>query len=512
MATFDTQPNSSFYDLNAKLLVRPTTKDTLTLSGYRGKDQLDNSRDLQLPAELREMLAERGIEVADDVSITDKSAWGNTGFGALWSRGWSDRVQSRLSFGYSRFHSERDQTTSTGDSGRGGMTEDNALSDLTAKLEVPIRLGRHQLELGGQITSNDVRYAYDTGASGDRTDGAGPGGDSLAPLVAILDRSETGMQLAVYAQDRTTLFGRLTLTPGLRFVHFDRTGSQYFEPRLSGSLQFAPGLRLKGAWGRNHQFANRIVREDVMAGNREFWALADGQTVAVADSTHLVGGFSYDGKGFLVDIEAFRNQQHRLSQFAPRFTPRDTSEGIDFGQFFYEGNGTARGVEVLVQRKVGRNTGWLSYTLSRAEQHFPGLEADAFPSDYDQRHELKAVDSLRLGHWTFSGTWIFATGRPYTEPTGVEQEQLPNGGPTIERVGVGTKNGARLPSYHRLDLAVSYAFELGPARGALGLTAFNVYDRQNVWYKEFTSVGGEIVENTIHLMGRTINAYLTVRF
>ncbi len=513
-ATFDTQPTSSFYDLNGKLLFRPGAKDQLSLSGYRGADDLDNSRDLEIPAEIRDRVKELnpGFELPDDISITDKSNWGNTGIGALWSRQWTERAQSRLSFGYSRYHSLRDQTTEAGDS-QGGLAEDNSLEDLTARLDIPIRLSwNHQLELGGQVTSNDVSYTYDTSAaSSGNGGGPGPGGGGAA-LLGILDRSETGSQYSAYIQDRATLFGKLVLTPGLRYTRYDRTGTAYVEPRVSGSLQVAQGVRVKGAWGRNHQFANRIVREDVLRGNREFWALSDGETVPVAASTHLVGGLSYEAKGFLLDVEAFRNEQTGLTQFAPRFTPSDTTEGIDFNQYFYRGEGTAKGVEVLLQRKFGKNTGWLAYTLSQTEQRFPDLEAEPFPSDYDQRHELKSVDSLRLGKWTFSGTWIFATGRPYTAPTGIEEIQLGGDGPTIARVVVGAKNGARLPAYHRLDLAVNYDFEIGPGKGTLGLTAFNVYDHQNIWYKEFTSVEGEIFENNILLMGRTFNAFLSVRF
>lgn len=145
------------------------------------------------------------------------------------------------------------------------------------------------------------------------------------------------------------------------------------------------------------------------------------------------------------------------------------------------------------------------------EQRFLDLEAAQFPADYDRTHELKAVDSVRLGSWTFSGTWIYATGRPFTEPIGTEELQLGGDGPTIERVVVGAKNGARLPSYHRLDIAADYGFDLRGAKGSIG-TVFNLYDRKNVWYKEFTSLEGVIVENDIRLMGRTLNAFFSVRF
>ena len=44
------------------------------------------------------------------------------------------------------------------------------------------------------------------------------------------------------------------------------------------------------------------------------------------------------------------------------------------------------------------------------------------------------------------------------------------------------------------------------------MSVFNAYNRQNVWYKEFTVVEGEIVENNINLMSLTLNAFFTVKF
>ena len=54
---------------------------------------------------------------------------------------------------------------------------------------------------------------------------------------------------------------------------------------------------------------------------------------------------------------------------------------------------------------------------------------------------------------------------------------------TFERIAIGDKNAARLPNYHRLDLAVNHVWNFPSNRTAtLGVTAFNAYDRANVWY------------------------------
>ena len=47
-------------------------------------------------------------------------------------------------------------------------------------------------------------------------------------------------------------------------------------------------------------------------------------------------------------------------------------------------------------------------------------------------------------------------------------------------------------------------------RGVFSLTLFNLYNRTNVWYKEFEVIEDEIIENDIRLMGRTVNAAITL--
>jgi hypothetical protein len=125
------------------------------------------------------------------------------------------------------------------------------------------------------------------------------------------------------------------------------------------------------------------------------------------------------------------------------------------------------------------------------------------------------VDIFNLGRWTASATWVLSSGRPYTEPVGVEPVtfQGPAGSVTVERIAIGDKNAARLPNYHRLDLALNHVWDFPSNRSAtLGVTAFNAYDRANVWYREYTSIEGEIVENNIGLMPRTFNAFLSIKF
>ena len=522
------RPESYFYDINAKLTFRPSSKDMTFISFYNGLDNMDNSRVQEFPSFAADRFAESGIQVSGNIDVSDLRKWGNTGVSTNWTRKWSETFQSHILFGYSNYlnqvdmmrNSELEFTSEDPDweppeflKNRGfsrGTIEDNDLDDITFRWDNSFRFHTtNQMEFGFQATKNTVIYSYDVEVLTAEDEGDE---DLEAPLsfLSVLNREDNGTQYSGYLQDRWTILGRFTLTPGLRYTYFDMTGDSFTEPRLAVSMSLTDNIQLKGAWGRYSQIINNITREDAQQGNREFWVLSDGDTIPYGKSTHYIVGASYETQGFLFDFEAFYKDLSGLSEFALRFTP--TQEGIDYNQYFYNGTGEARGLEFLIQKKYGRYTGWVGYTLSKVEYTFPDLEDDPFPALHDQTHEFKLVNSYEFQNWTFSGTWIYSTGRPYTEPIGVEEEEILDGQRIIERVVLGEKNGARLPGYHRLDLFASYRFRVAGSQSILGATVFNAYDRKNVWYKEFDVVEGEIFENNILYMGLTFNLFLTLRF
>ena len=103
-------------------------------------------------------------------------------------------------------------------------------------------------------------------------------------------------------------------------------------------------------------------------------------------------------------------------------------------------DGAGYGMELLVRRKSGRVTGWLAYTLSRAERRYScGLA----PSDFDQAHVLNAVVQVRLPRRFMLGVRLnVASGRPYTR---LDAD-------TATGLIVGRRNGERLPTYVQLDV------------------------------------------------------------
>jgi hypothetical protein len=91
----------------------------------------------------------------------------------------------------------------------------------------------------------------------------------------------------------------------------------------------------------------------------------------------------------------------------------------------------------MLRRHSGRVTGWIAYTLGRAERYYTcGLR----PADYDQTHVLNVVVQVRLPWNLMAGArFFYSTGRPVTELNSSDGSSP-------------VRNNTRLPDTIQLDL------------------------------------------------------------
>lgn len=490
-----TQPSFYFYDLNTKFSYNPSDKDIISISMYNGEDNLDSSRKNN-----NTFGSNTDGERSITTDIKDLLNWGNWGSSFRWARQWNDKLYTNIVGAYSNYFSNRNrvndvtiQLPDTTNNFKTGLVEDNNLKDYTLRLHSEYKINsKHSLEFGGQITKNDVDYNY-----------------TFNDTITVIDQKDEGVLNTVYLQDKWSPSEKLNIVGGIRATHFDVTDEFYYEPRFSLSYQLNDKLKLKGAWGRYYQFVNRIVREDVTQGSRDFWLLADEENSPISFSEHLIIGSSYEIDDWLFDIEYFEKEMTGLTEFSLRFQSALGADPND--QLFFEGTGISRGVDFLIQKMVGKYTGWMGYTLSEVVHTFPGLSDKPFYSLNDQRHEFKLVNVLKAGRWDLGATWVYGSGKPYTAPNGIYTITLLDGTKT-EYVSVGDKNGPRHAPYHRLDLSFTYKFDIGSGKGSMGLSLFNFYNRSNTWYKEFEVVNGQVIETNINYIGFTPSLFFNMSF
>ncbi len=490
------EPSFYFYDWNSKLSYRPSDKDMITLSLYNGQDFLDESRQLSRAIQTNQV---PDGEIA--FNLEETTDWGNRGISTKWSRQWNSKLYSNLLIAGSEYFSKFDRdaqldiinSDSLVFSGSQQSFEDNSVIDFSIRADFEWqRSSRAKTDFGVSFTRTEVDY------SNIRND-----------TLVILERQQEARYSSIYLSNERKFGDKLTVTTGFRLSNYEFKDKPLFEPRFNISYQLAPKWKLKGAIGKHYQFVNRIINENISEGSREFWLLADGDLVNVSSAQHYVLGASYEIDNWLFDVEGYHKDLSGLSEFSLRFRRGDE---IEADELFFTGDGIAKGIEFLVQKKQGKYTGWASYTLGSIRNTFEAFnEGEEFPALHDQLHEFKMVHSYGVGNWNFSSTFVYGSGKPFSEPEGQYSIELLDGR-TFNYIGIGAKNGSRLPAYHRLDISANHKFMIGKTDANFGISLFNLYGRQNVWYIEYDFTQEPVLVSNVTYLGFTPNFSFSINF
>lgn len=501
--TTTTRPTFYFYDFNGKITYRPGEKDNLAISFYSGKDNLfedsENVREIEGRTMGNNVISARSIYNSQN----EETDCGNVGTSLKWSRQWNPKFYSNLMGAYSHYFSNYLQTsnmeTYNADAGtlmnsrNTGSKEDNNVNDFTLRLDNDWQVSNHhRVGFGLNVTQTNISYDF-----------------MRDDTLSILNRDDRSLLSTLYFQDKWKVSPKLEINAGLRANYFDVTHDIYIEPRLSFQYKPTEMFTLKGATGKYNQFVNRVINENLTEGSRDFWLVADDDLVQVQSSWHYIFGGSVENNMLLFDVEAYYKTLAGLSEFSLRYQ----RSGIALDQLFFAGEGTSKGIEFLLQKKQGEFTGWLSYTLAKVEHQFDGLnEGNPFPALHDQTHEFKTVANWEPHpKWRFSATWVYGSGKPYTAPESQYQIDLLDGR-QLSYISVGEKNAERLPAYHRMDIAAHYLFKLGKVNMDAAFSVFNLYNRNNIWYREFDLSELPMVVNDVTYLGITPNISLNFNF
>jgi len=274
----------------------------------------------------------------------------------------------------------------------------------------------------------------------------------------------------------------------------NRKNFAYIEPRLNVSYLLTKEVKLKASAMRNAQplFA-------MQKNNNGFpgytWIPLSNQ-LQPQDAYQTALGATYTKGSWMIDLESYYKViKHQASNY--RF-PYDIFSANNWFTLIDQGEGRAYGAEFLT---TYNNLGWdvrLSYTLAKAESRYSEVNnGEWFPFDYDIRHDASLVTSKTIYNkngkqrW-FTSNFTLHSGTPVSMPT----YTAPSTGTIskdesyffdFSRVDYYTQpNNARLPLYHRLDLAYHAKKEKDRGSRTWSLGIINAYNRQNpyIYYRE----------------------------
>lgn len=263
---------------------------------------------------------------------------------------------------------------------------------------------------------------------------------------------------------------RMTSTPGPVFL-----------PRLNITFMPWEKLNIKGSIG---YFKQEIIAytddNDVISIFEPYLILPD--YLSPMKAVHYTAGIEYKlNKNINIQIEGYYKKFINLFELnyekinelqADLKTTQGEAYGLEYSLRF-------------ASNDIYFNT---AYTLSWA---FKGIEDKRYFPRYDSRHAVNVILGYNLGaNWTVSAVWALNSGLPFTQSAGFyDKLYLQNFWNQWLVLGnynpyslLGSKNIARLPIYHRLDLSLSKKFILFFLQMSLEFNFINVYDRNNIFY------------------------------
>lgn len=453
-------PKFYFYDFNSKVTYRPSRKDNISLSIYGGKDDLHGNK--------ADSLSDGSRNIFFKETLDESTVWGNNGLSLRWGRQWTPRFYTNVKISGSNFFRDYDfkysyqlDSTNFNQTGNIEFIQENRVDDSNLSIDHELLINKKiTLEFG--VSAMEYKIHYKTAANGTVGD----------------ERDEKGNIGSIYTTARIKLSEKLQASVGIRSNHHQINEEWYNEPRLALNYKVNNRFSLKGAVGKYYQFVNLVQYDHPYIGIQNFWAFSNKNGAPVVESNHYIAGATLRLNGFLFDVEGYYKDVEGVVEFNP--VPYFVDEGILDQGLLVNGRGRMSGIDFLLQKEVGIYKGWISYSWSKSLHAFPSIENGTFyPSLQDQPHEVKLVNMLRLGRWDISCTWVYGSGKPYPTYDIVYFTDANNN--VVELAVVkDQKNYERLPAYHRLDVSASYNFLMGKAFGQIGLSIFNVYDRDNV--------------------------------
>jgi len=484
---FDPIPDYFFYDLNTKINYQLGEKDRLFLSGYFGRDVFGVNGDF--------------FDFDFD--------WGNATGTARWNHVFSPRLFANTTFTYSDYQYNI-QNRVTGFSFRVGSN----IRDANLKTDFYFAPNnKHNIRFGGNATY----HRFTVGRLKAGSD------DGLVSFSAGQDFD--GMEYGAYLSDDIEVTGRLSLNGGLRLSGFGNGGAFYFgaEPRLAARYSLSERWAAKASYARMYQYLH-LVSSAGVALPTDVWYPSSKQ-VEPQRSDQAAAGVSYIlADKFFINLEGYYKSMENQLQFVDG---AQLFANDDLEQEFAVGEGEAYGLEFSIEKKQGKFTGWIGYTLALIRlKNFSALDPNGrfaqesegfgpfFPV-YDRRHDLSVVLLCEFTpRLTATATFVYGSGDlRWLAPGRFAFQDLYGADFEVVVPDYRARNNYRLPPYHRLDLGLVFHLSKRNKENNLSLSVINVYDRRNAFFiylePEFEQIesGGSTIEIPSRIAARQVSLF-----
>ncbi|MGY0036277.1 TonB-dependent receptor [Pedobacter sp. NJ-S-72] len=484
-----------FYDLNAKIHHKFSDKDHLYLSFYNGQDKLQTK--------VRQGAINDGTTTLGDFGL----GWRNTTGAARWNHIFSSKLFANTTLTTSQYKFNTTMTSSIFGS-KANVNSDDILSinsgitDYTAKIDFDyLPLPAHSIKMGGSYTL----HTFTPGSSLSKQTF-----NNEVLKDENINSKIRGKEMDLYAEDDWTITDRLKANIGLHASGFNVQGKLYtsVQPRISARYLLPGDWALKASYARMTQYMHLLASNSVSLPT-DLWVPATSKVLPQQSNQFALGASrNIFNDQFEFSAEGYYKTMNNIIEYKDGADYVVTSQDNDWENKITTGKGKAYGLELFLQKKTGRLTGWASYALAWTNRSLPEINnGKTFPYKYDRRNTLNLVGVYKLKPGIeLSATFVYQSASPFTMATtqfegiGPEQDkQHDNSDKKLEYIE--SRNNIRIQPTHRLDLGVSFIKlkKSGKVR-TWNVSIYNVYNRQNLFYFNIKDYKG----NTANLTGNSL--------
>ncbi len=450
-------PAYYFYDFNCALDYKINDKNKLSLNGYFGNDLFRFKGD----------------------NFGANLLWGNRSASLEWTHYFNDRMNVSTAYFTSGYLYRINTTFSELSSSIGSRIWDQGLvNNWNYNINE-----KHALKFGASAIYHRFTVG-EYGISAEFTDIKGGQKIEAGEFGAYLSHS---WKINKWAE----------LLSGIRNSTFNNKTKTFnnLEPRLALKTSINTNTTIKASYARMYQYLHLVSSSAASLPTDVWYPSEEGIRPQRSDQISLGLHQSFGQNKFFASIEGYYKWIDNAIDFrdgAQLFANPNLSKEFVFGK------GWAYGLETYVEKKKGKTTGWIGYTLSWSWRQFDKINFGIpFHPRFDRRHDISIVIMHKLSkRLSLSGTWVFSTGNFATIAGGRFgfQDFLPN---QIDAIpDYVRRNDFQMPPTHRMDLGLVRKLKTKKGESDITISLYNAYSRRNpffVFYEGTENDAGETV-------------------
>lgn len=456
-----------FYDVNAKLNTEINSRNNLFLSFYLGNDKL-STHDIQ----------ESAIRTRkNDTNI----GWGNVTTVLRWNHVYNAKIFSNLSLIQTKYNfqlNDFSERIANNESSSENLLFRSNIKDYTLKADFDYF---HSEKFSAKWGLNYTLHQFTPRIVG----------------LSFLPNSEQNIQNstttiqnnegALYLETSIPFKHNFTLNLGAResFYYYSSLKLN-FEPRISFHKQLPHQQSVQGSYARMNQYVNQLSNTGVGLPT-DLWVPATDR-IPYSQSDQWAFSYTKDNilKGVSLTFETYYKTLKNIVAYKGGASFLDLNnlndkQKIDWENDLTSGKGWAYGYEWLLQKKAGKFTGLMGYTLSWTIHQFDEINnGKPFYATNDRRHNLELSASYALNKQIrLSANALYMSGNVLTTPTGVYSNSDVGNSYSLY---YDKRNNFRTEPYHRVDVGIQFYKKKKWGEQYWDISVYNVYNRKNPFY------------------------------